>query len=260
MQDRINAYWSKRADEFSENRLEDLKGEGRRIWVDIIREAAPAGNDLRALDVGTGAGFHAFLLDDMGYSAIGVDYSSAMIENARKNAKLLGYKNVGFYRMDAQQLSFPDASFDLIISRNVTWTLPDPRQAYTEWCRVLAPGGVILNFDANYSQAFELADRDGVTDKEWDNWKAGNCKYGVQNREMVRERNDIAKRLYISDHIRPQWDVDVLINNGISEITLHTDIGRRFFRHLADIDTKIDPRYLSPLFMICARKADASDG
>lgn len=52
--------------------------------------------------------------------------------------------------MDAQNLEFEDDVFDVVISRNLTWNLKDPKRAYEEWCRVLKPGGKLLNFDANW--------------------------------------------------------------------------------------------------------------
>ena len=45
---------------------------------------------------------------------------------------------------------FEDESFDVIISRNLTWNLPHPEMAYKEWLRVLKKGGKLLNFDANW--------------------------------------------------------------------------------------------------------------
>ncbi len=41
-------------------------------------------------------------------------------------------------------------SFDVIVTRNVTWNLPRPDLAYKEWLRVLKPGGVLYNFDADW--------------------------------------------------------------------------------------------------------------
>ena len=41
--------------------------------------------------------------------------------------------------------NFQDESFDVVISRNLTWTLPEAAQAYKEWSRVLKPGGLLLN-------------------------------------------------------------------------------------------------------------------
>ena len=41
-------------------------------------------------------------------------------------------------------------SFDLIVSRNVIWNLEYPEEALAEWARVLAPGGRMVYFDANW--------------------------------------------------------------------------------------------------------------
>lgn len=39
--------------------------------------------------------------------------------------------------MDASHLAFADETFDAVVSRNLTWNLEDPEQAYKEWMRVL---------------------------------------------------------------------------------------------------------------------------
>ncbi|SPZ01220.1 methyltransferase [Proteus mirabilis] len=49
-----------------------------------------------------------------------------------------------------QDLPFGDEQFDLVVSRNVTWNLKSPCEAYQEWFRVLKPGGSLINFDANW--------------------------------------------------------------------------------------------------------------
>ena len=51
--------------------------------------------------------------------------------------------------MNAEALCFEDSSFDIVISRNLTWNLPDPDKAYAEWTRILKSGGLLLNYDAN---------------------------------------------------------------------------------------------------------------
>lgn len=43
-----------------------------------------------------------------------------------------------------------NTSFDVVVSRNLTWNLQEPAVAYKEWCRVLKKGGLLLNFDANW--------------------------------------------------------------------------------------------------------------
>lgn len=258
----INNYWSKRADEFSECRFQDLKGFQRKVWTDIISEAVPNGKGLRALDVGTGAGFYAFLLADMGFEVTAVDYSQSMIHNAVINSEKLGYKGIKFLKMDAQHLKFEDGSFDFIISRNVTWTLPDPKKAYEEWCRVLASGGKIMNFDANYGHDFKLAEESGQTYNEMQNWLPSSYNRRLQSKEMIHERNDYAKKLYISNFVRPQWDVDILIQNGINRITINTEISKRVYVDMQylktgdsdTIDDKNKDDSDSKMFMVCATK------
>lgn len=229
IQEKINNYWSKRADEFSECRLKDLEGFQRKVWTDIISEAVPDGKELRALDIGTGAGFYAFLLADLGFEVTAVDYSQNMIDNAVSNSERLGYKGIKFIRMDAQNLKFEDESFDFIISRNVTWTLPDPKRAYEEWCRVLVPGGKIMNFDANYGQGFKLAEEAGQDYKEMQDWSRSTYNRAIQSEDLIRQRNEFAKQLYICDFMRPQWDVNILLQNKISKITIDTEISSRVY-------------------------------
>jgi ubiquinone/menaquinone biosynthesis C-methylase UbiE len=72
-----------------------------------------------------------------------------MLEMARSNSERFGVSGT-FLRMDAQDLDFPDESFDLILSRNLIWDLERPRKAYEEWLRVLRPGGRMIIFDGNF--------------------------------------------------------------------------------------------------------------
>ena len=261
MQQRIDAYWSKRAKEFSDARLVDLKSDQKEVWIQIIKENLPEKTKITALDLGTGAGFYAFLLADLGCNAFGIDYSKNMIEQAINNSRVLNY-DINFTQMDAQALQFQDNTFDFIISRNVTWTLPDPEQAYKEISRVLKPGGRFLNFDANYGQAFKAADEAGITEQQRD-WSRGPYKHPAQSMEMIRERNDIAKSLYICDCVRPQWDTDIFLKNGITKIWIDTNISKRIYGEEKMYGNQFDTGReddsgkalpTSPLFMICAEK------
>ena len=58
-----------------------------------------------------------------------------------------GYTSV---MIDGSKLDFEDNTFDVVISRNLTWNLEHPDVAYREWVRVLKVGGRLLNFDANW--------------------------------------------------------------------------------------------------------------
>lgn len=72
-------------------------------------------------------------------SIVGIDLSERMVELARQNAK--GIDNVEFRVMDAENLAFPDASFDLVVCRFGLQIVTDPDRCIAEMRRVLKPGG-----------------------------------------------------------------------------------------------------------------------
>lgn len=137
-------------------------------------------------------------MQELGCTVTGIDYSEAMIDNAKKVMGKLGREGIVFRQMDAQKLDFEAESFDFIFSRNVTWTLPDPEQAYREMYRVLAPGGCILNFDANYGQAFKKQDLEGITEKQAVSDTSA-YENPARSLAMLKERNQIAAELGICD-------------------------------------------------------------
>lgn len=96
------------------------------------------------LDLGSGAGFDAFLsslkIGRNGY-VIGVDMTPDMVTRAKANAERLGMKNVEFRLGDIERLPLNDASVDVIISNCVINLSPDKQNVFKEAFRVLKPGG-----------------------------------------------------------------------------------------------------------------------
>ena len=221
--------------------------------MSVIQTWLPDKKEIRALDLGTGAGFFAFLMQELGCIVTGIDYSQAMVDNAKKVMGKLGREGIIFRQMDAQKLEFEAESFDFIFSRNVTWTLPDPRQAYSEMYRVLAPGGCILNFDANYGQAFKKQDLEGLTEKQA---VLADSSYENPARsiEMLRERNEIAANLSICEEKRPFWDIQVLASLGMKKITVDLAAETHFFG--GQPVSGMDKAWYNPaaLFMVTAQK------
>lgn len=207
-------YWTKRAPSYSQVNQEELATSQRQVWgyaLDArIRGQFPHRSPahIRVLDVGTGPGFFAILLAELGYSVTAVDYTGAMLDQARENAGTLG-ERIAFHCMNAQQLAFPDHHFDVIVSRNLTWNLPQPEQAYAQWARVLKPGGLLLNFDANwYRYLFDaqarqghLQDRANVEERCADDDTAGTD---------VPAMEAIARQAPLSARCRPAWDLEIL--------------------------------------------------
>ena len=127
-------YWTRRAPSYSDVNQEELGGSQHSVWSRVIDQRIQShfGNrsrdQIRLLDVGTGPGFFAIILAELGYQVTAVDYTEAMLNQARKNAGPLA-SIIDFRRMDAEQLTFPDGAFDVIVSRNLTWNLPSPAKA-----------------------------------------------------------------------------------------------------------------------------------
>lgn len=96
------------------------------------------------LDLGSGAGFDAFLASmrvGQNGHVIGVDMTPEMVAKATENAEKLGMKNVEFIYGEIETLPLDDSSVDVIISNCVINLSPDKQAVFNEAHRVLRPGG-----------------------------------------------------------------------------------------------------------------------
>ena len=240
--EKIAAYWTKRSDSFLEQRRAELHSPLADRWMEEIRKYLPENESengrLKILDVGCGTGFFTILLAKQGHQVTGTDLTPDMIANSR----ILGeeeHVTCDFQVMDAEHLSFSDESFDVVISRNLTWTLPEAAQAYKEWIRVLKPGGLLLNFDANYG-ATNFAETSGLPENHAHN-QLGNS--------LMQECEDIKRQLPISSYIRPAWDVEELGKLGVEQLSIDLGISKRVYK---EKDEFYNP---TPMFVIGAKKS-----
>mgnify|MGYP001092732544 CR=1 FL=1 len=96
------------------------------------------------LDLGSGAGFDAFLAARQVSAAgqvIGVDMTPDMVSKARANAVKGGYANVDFRLGEIEHLPVADGTVDVIISNCVINLSPDKAQVFRDAFRVLKAGG-----------------------------------------------------------------------------------------------------------------------
>jgi ubiquinone/menaquinone biosynthesis C-methylase UbiE len=140
LQRRVQRYgWDKAAGAYERSWAKQLEP-AQTMLLDMA--AIEAG--VRVLDVACGSGLvtlrAAARIGAKG-QAIGTDISEQMVAAARENAVRAGLTHVRFERMDAEDLQFEDASFDVVLCALGLMYVPDPRKALREFHRVLRPGG-----------------------------------------------------------------------------------------------------------------------
>lgn len=246
-------YWTHRASGYSGVNQEELATAQKHIWGAALYERIAARfpgrkpGSIRVLDVGTGPGFFAIILAEMGFRVTAVDYTASMLEEAGRNAGALADK-IDFRQMNAEKLTFADHSFDVLVTRNVTWNLHDPEKAYGHWTRVLAPGGLLLNFDANWyrylwDEEAELGHRRDRENLAVSDVRDENAGTDVDAMEAI------ARKTPLSRQHRPQWDLRVLGRFGIQASADET-IWQRVWTKEERINNAS-----TPMFLIEGRKA-----
>ena len=250
------AYWTNRASGYSEVNKDELRTQQKVVWTRELTEQIEATfpgvapENLRVLDMGCGPGFFSIILARAGYRVTAADYTPAMLDEARANARTEGVEQtIVFCRMDAENLEVASDTFDVVVSRNLTWNLPHPERAYAEWLRVLKPGGLLLNYDANWyahlydaelRRAYE-ADRQATQDA------------GIKDEYVgtdIDAMEDIARQMPLSPVERPAWDEGVLRELGAAQVEVDPQVWERVFSPEERVN------YAStPMFRVKARRA-----
>lgn len=218
LKSRVARYWTARAEGFGRQRRRELAQRGQ-VWLEELTTYLPETGDV--LDVGCGTGFFTFLLAGAGYQVTGIDLTAAMIEQARAQAAeqeeaiAAAGGSVRLEVMDAEAPHLPDGSFDAIVTRNLTWTLPHLPDVYRAWYRLLRPGGVLVNIDGDYAHASDRLTGTGP--------HAGLSENQVDAYEQLRTQMSTLHRR------RPAWDRELAEQAGLTDVTVDADAWRRLY-------------------------------
>jgi ubiquinone/menaquinone biosynthesis C-methylase UbiE len=143
--------WRKYWDKHSKSYDREMACFDRRLFGDsrdwVCTQAV--GNVLEVA-IGTGLNLAHYPPD---VALTGIEFSPSMLELARERASSLS-REIDLREGDAQQLDFPDASFDTVVCTFSLCAIPDERKAVAEMQRVLKPGGLLLLADHVRSSAW----------------------------------------------------------------------------------------------------------
>ena len=180
------------------------------------------------------------LLAQKGHHVTAVDVSADMLERAKEN--LDHYQvHADLRLLDGNDLPFSDNTFDLVISRDVTWqTLQQPEETLLEWKRVVKPGGQVLYFDANWYYH--------LYDEEWMKLHLENEEIKSQNGLPIHDKGrvmeDIARELPMSKRLRPVWDLEELPQLGFRNVKALKNLNSVIYTEEEQLKYKSKPEFL----------------
>ncbi|WP_454946748.1 ubiquinone/menaquinone biosynthesis methyltransferase [Cryptobacterium curtum] len=150
-EERVLSIFSEIADQYEQFNHVSSFGQDRK-WLERLADLAPINSTSRVLDVAGGTGEVTFTLCRRYHPAsiLLTDYTPGMLEVAKKRITAGDARSVDVscQVVDAQDMPFADASFDVVTMAYGIRNMPDRLRALREIHRVLVPGGtaVILEF------------------------------------------------------------------------------------------------------------------
>ncbi len=145
----VNArYHDAAADEYDAKWGIDFGATGQRqVKLKLSKALAGLGGECfgDGLEIGSGTGYFSLNLLQLGIveRLTATDISPGMLERLAGTAEMLGVEATTV-ATDAEELPFEDASFDIVFGHAVLHHIPDVERAFSEFRRVLRPGGAIV--------------------------------------------------------------------------------------------------------------------
>ncbi|MFI6171672.1 class I SAM-dependent methyltransferase [Nocardia sp. NPDC051052] len=134
-------------------------GRNAAFWTKIIRERldryrteltdrtvmAAVGDctSQRILDAGCGEGYLSRIIQSGGGQVVGIDACAELIEAARSTAEH-EERDIVYHHGSVNALPLEDETFDCVVCNHLVNDLPDPAPAFSEFGRVLKPGGKLV--------------------------------------------------------------------------------------------------------------------
>ena len=183
----------------------------------VFLKDVPVGS--RVLDMGSGVGLVALEMARMGFKVDAMDCNEDVIKAGVGLAEEMGL-DVYFMLGDVTDPELPGKEYDVLVARNVLWNLEDPVRAYSQWRKLLRPGGYLIVFDGNYylhysDSMYKRRKDDSIT--RFGPNSGLDARTNV-NKVQFDRCDKLAEQLPLSRKYRPAWDVAILNQFGFTDI------------------------------------------
>lgn len=251
LRDKIREFWSERAATFDQSVGHEIFSEAkRRGWHRLIRKHLGDGRQRPLLDLACGTAVISHLMHDMGFRVTGLDWSEAMLDEARAKAVKRG-TDIRFIMRDAETTGEPDGSYDAITNRHLVWTLVDVPAAFAEWHRLLSPGGKLLIVDSNMGKRSWVSRLHAAIDRLTGR-PAGNSHLSPA---MAAQNRRIREQVYFSGAMPAEAVVALLEQAGFVDIVVDRRLGDIHWAQARKATFwRAAERLASDRFAICATK------
>lgn len=219
LRDEIREYWSRRAEGFDAQPGHGISdGAEKQAWLKMLQNQLGPANGRSTLDLACGTGEISHLLHDFGLNVTGLDWSDTMLDIARQKA---GHRKSGirFLTGDAEDTREPAASYDIIVTRHLVWTLVNPDAAFEHWYSLLKSGGILLVVDGDFVN-------NTLRQKllKWLVRKIGEGNNPQGSQEMTDTHQSILSRVYFSKGAKAETVTDMLHHAGFQNISVQTNL------------------------------------
>ncbi|MBB3018995.1 ubiquinone/menaquinone biosynthesis C-methylase UbiE [Microvirga lupini] len=220
LRDEIRDYWSARAATFDEQVGHEIFSEAERdAWRDLFLRHLGPGEGRRALDLASGTGVISHLLHGLGFSVTGLDWSEAMLNQARAKAARRG-ADIRFVMGDAERTLEQPGSYDVLVTRHLVWTLVDPKAAFREWHSLLKPGGRLLIVDGDFVSDTLIKRMIRLVEK-----LVPGLAGAPHAPNAMRETHErILRRVYFSKGARAQEVASLLRETGFAQVAIDRNL------------------------------------
>ena len=153
--EKIHSSFSAQAKDFESERMNFSKQE----YLDYTIRAIQARKTDALLDAAAGTGACGRSLSPLVASVVCLDATAAMLQQGRAMAEAGGLSNIRFVQGYVEQIPYPDAAFDIVITRLAFHHFPEMERPFMELHRVLKPGGKLVIIDMEAAEE-DLRDRE----------------------------------------------------------------------------------------------------